>query len=157
MTNPVQDVAAALLQARRDNRPADAAPLEGRLQAAEDAYRQREVRYPIEVALNTFATPGPNGQPVQLSADIAPWLAQRLDDPSLETSLFDGASVNLSPAFESSKRFAERAEAFLSKALREAKQHSNWTEPNEAYETATQKFAQQLLRPKSAFWKSFSL
>ena len=42
MTNPVQAVAAALLQARRDNQPADAAPLETLLQAAEEAYAVQE-------------------------------------------------------------------------------------------------------------------
>ena len=38
MTNPVHAVAAALLQARRDNQAADAAPLEQLLQGAEEAY-----------------------------------------------------------------------------------------------------------------------
>lgn len=42
MTNPVQAVAAALLQARRENRPADAAPLEMMLQAPEEAYAVQE-------------------------------------------------------------------------------------------------------------------
>jgi 2-keto-4-pentenoate hydratase len=43
MTNPVQTVAAALLQARRDNQPADAAPLEQLLQAPEDAYAVQDL------------------------------------------------------------------------------------------------------------------
>ena len=38
MTSPVQAVAAALVQAQRTHRPADAAPLEGLLQGAGDAY-----------------------------------------------------------------------------------------------------------------------
>ena len=42
MTNPVQDVAGALLQARRDNVPADAAPLEKLLQAPDEAYAVQE-------------------------------------------------------------------------------------------------------------------
>jgi 2-keto-4-pentenoate hydratase len=42
MTNPVEAVAGALLQARRDNQTADAAPLEQMLQAPEDAYAVQE-------------------------------------------------------------------------------------------------------------------
>lgn len=42
MTNPVQAVAAVLLQARRDNQVADAAPLETLLQAPEEAYAVQE-------------------------------------------------------------------------------------------------------------------
>ena len=42
MTHPVQDVAAALLQARRDNQPADAAPLEELLKTPEEAYAVQE-------------------------------------------------------------------------------------------------------------------
>jgi len=38
MPSPVQSVAAALVQAHRSHRPADAAPLEGLLQGAGDAY-----------------------------------------------------------------------------------------------------------------------
>lgn len=51
--------------------------------------------------------------------------------------------------------FANRLSDYLQKALREAKRHSNWTTPDEAYEAAAKKFAAQLLRPKGAFWKSF--
>lgn len=52
--------------------------------------------------------------------------------------------------------FTNRLQAYLQKALREAKRHSNWTEPDEAYESAATDFARQLLRPESAFWKSFA-
>ncbi|MDB5196549.1 MAG: malQ, partial [Flaviaesturariibacter sp.] len=53
-------------------------------------------------------------------------------------------------------RFAERLEEYLEKALREAKRHSNWTAPNEAYETATKSFANRLLDKNRSFWKSFT-
>jgi len=42
MPSPVQAVAAALVQAHRNQRPADAAPLEGQLQGAADAYAVQE-------------------------------------------------------------------------------------------------------------------
>jgi malto-oligosyltrehalose synthase/4-alpha-glucanotransferase len=47
-----------------------------------------------------------------------------------------------------------RLQAYLIKALREAKVHTQWAEPDEAYEQATLKFAAGLLQPGS-FCKSF--
>ncbi len=55
---------------------------------------------------------------------------------------------------ESDDNFSERIEAYLQKALREAKLHSNWTTPNEEYEEATKAFAVSLLNHQP-FWKSF--
>jgi (1->4)-alpha-D-glucan 1-alpha-D-glucosylmutase len=40
---------------------------------------------------------------------------------------------------------AERLEAYLEKALREAKAHTSWVEPDEAHEAAVQGFARALL------------
>lgn len=51
--------------------------------------------------------------------------------------------------------FEERLIAYLQKALREAKHHSNWTTPNEEYEKATSEFARTLLNKNEEFWKSF--
>lgn len=41
--------------------------------------------------------------------------------------------------------YRERVLAYLDKALREAKRHSSWTNPDEAYEKATREFAAALL------------
>ncbi|MGV3504905.1 MAG: malto-oligosyltrehalose synthase [Adhaeribacter sp.] len=49
-----------------------------------------------------------------------------------------------------------RLEAYLMKALREAKVHSNWTSPDENYEKHTQAFATALLDPGQDFWQSFA-
>lgn len=51
--------------------------------------------------------------------------------------------------------YGERLKEYLQKALREAKRHSNWTRPNEAYEGAVARFAEGLLRKGTPFWKSF--
>jgi 4-alpha-glucanotransferase len=51
--------------------------------------------------------------------------------------------------------FEERLIAYLQKALREAKRHSNWTAPNEEYEKATADFTKSLLNKNEEFWKSF--
>jgi malto-oligosyltrehalose synthase/4-alpha-glucanotransferase len=50
----------------------------------------------------------------------------------------------------------ERLRAYLTKALREAKIHTQWAEPDTAYETATLDFAVKLLDRKGSFWKSFA-
>lgn len=51
--------------------------------------------------------------------------------------------------------FEQRFTAFLLKALREAKHHSNWAKPGEEYELATKEFAKKLLNKNNGFWKSF--
>ncbi|HKI97035.1 MAG TPA: malto-oligosyltrehalose synthase [bacterium] len=43
--------------------------------------------------------------------------------------------------------FAERIAAYLLKAVREAKRHTSWTEPNAAYEEALARFVAHLLAP----------
>jgi (1->4)-alpha-D-glucan 1-alpha-D-glucosylmutase len=44
----------------------------------------------------------------------------------------------------------ERINAFLLKAVREAKTHSNWVSPNESYEAAVREFVAAILRPSRA-------
>jgi malto-oligosyltrehalose synthase/4-alpha-glucanotransferase len=56
---------------------------------------------------------------------------------------------------EDEDNFEERFTAYLQKALREAKLHSNWTTPNEEYENVTATFAKNLLNKNEPFWKDF--
>lgn len=51
--------------------------------------------------------------------------------------------------------FAERLQEYLTKALREAKVQTSWSDPNEQYEEATRSFAVKLLDKDGGFWKSF--
>jgi malto-oligosyltrehalose synthase/4-alpha-glucanotransferase len=51
--------------------------------------------------------------------------------------------------------FTSRTEAYLEKAMREAKLHSNWTTPNEEYEQATKQFIKSILSEQSSFLESF--
>src|SRR5690606_21228903 len=44
---------------------------------------------------------------------------------------------------------------YLQKAFREAKQHSNWAEPNERFERAIREFTIGLLDQERPFWQSF--
>lgn len=55
---------------------------------------------------------------------------------------------------EFGKEFLERSEAYLQKALREAKVHSSWAEPDTDYETAVFDFLKCLLREEK-FLSSF--
>jgi (1->4)-alpha-D-glucan 1-alpha-D-glucosylmutase len=53
-------------------------------------------------------------------------------------------------------RIKERMETFLRKAVREAKTHSNWFSPNEAYEAALHQFLGKILEPeRNTFLQDF--
>jgi maltooligosyltrehalose synthase len=56
---------------------------------------------------------------------------------------------------EEDEKYPERIGEYLMKALREAKIHSNWTEPNKEYEQATINFAKKLIGKNSVFSKTF--
>jgi malto-oligosyltrehalose synthase/4-alpha-glucanotransferase len=56
---------------------------------------------------------------------------------------------------EDTKDIAERLQVYLTKALREAKTHTQWSEPNEEYEQSTINFAANLLGNKG-FMESFN-
>ncbi|RYD56109.1 MAG: malto-oligosyltrehalose synthase [Sphingobacteriales bacterium] len=56
---------------------------------------------------------------------------------------------------EGEDEIGSRLEAYLEKALREAKVHSNWTSPNAEYEHATKIFIRGLLDKNGKFWKAF--
>ena len=56
---------------------------------------------------------------------------------------------------EEERSFGDRLNAYLQKALREGKIHSNWTTPDLEYEQATKDFMAALLKPNTPFQKSF--
>lgn len=53
------------------------------------------------------------------------------------------------------ENFAERIEAYLLKAMREAKVHTDWLAPNEPYEQAVRSFFRKLLDPSHGFLNFF--
>lgn len=56
---------------------------------------------------------------------------------------------------EVSQEFFDRFDAFLVKAIREAKVNSNWSSPNEDYENACKQFVSRLFDKDRAFAKTF--
>lgn len=52
--------------------------------------------------------------------------------------------------------FIERAKGYIIKALREAKTHSNWMDPDPAYEEAFLAFFQDIMEPSTDFFEDFT-
>src|SRR5690606_9179084 len=57
---------------------------------------------------------------------------------------------------DSDGSYQQRLLEYLQKAFREAKQHTDWAEPNEAFEEAIAQFAIRMLDKSRPFWKNFS-
>jgi malto-oligosyltrehalose synthase/4-alpha-glucanotransferase len=76
-------------------------------------------------------------------------------DPNDEYLVYQSLTGAYPMPGEADEGFEERFLAYLQKALREAKRHTVWALPNEAYETAVSSFAKNLLNRNDAFWKSF--
>ncbi|SEL78584.1 malto-oligosyltrehalose synthase [Parapedobacter koreensis] len=54
------------------------------------------------------------------------------------------------------KEYRARLEEYLVKALREAKRHTDWTNPDQTYEAATRGFIHRMLRTDTPFFHQFS-
>ena len=57
--------------------------------------------------------------------------------------------------FQVTGEWTKRVQAYLNKALREAKVNSNWAEPDEAYEKACEQFIEKILAADHSFLPSF--
>jgi (1->4)-alpha-D-glucan 1-alpha-D-glucosylmutase len=66
--------------------------------------------------------------------------------------LDDGAG----PGEQTPQSFAQRIQEYMIKALREAKIHSSWLNPDEEYEQAVHDFISKILSPDGAFAKDFA-
>src|SRR5262249_29784547 len=56
---------------------------------------------------------------------------------------------------ESMEQFSARIAQYLEKAIKEAKRHTSWINPNPAYDAAVRKFVEELLARDSAFLAEF--
>ena len=57
--------------------------------------------------------------------------------------------------FQVTEEWIDRVQAYLNKALREAKVNTNWSEPDEEYEKACESFMEQILNEDHSFLSSF--
>ncbi|MEX2233561.1 MAG: malto-oligosyltrehalose synthase [Cyclobacteriaceae bacterium] len=57
--------------------------------------------------------------------------------------------------FQVTEEWIERVQAYLNKALREAKVNTNWSEPDEQYEKACEQFIEQILNEDHKFLSTF--
>lgn len=75
------------------------------------------------------------------------WQGERWPDDNDEYFLYQTLLGSHPVDGRDSESYLERLKDFLLKAVREAKRHSNWIEPNERYEQALHSFAETLLAP----------
>jgi maltooligosyltrehalose synthase len=80
---------------------------------------------------------------------------KNMPDDNDEYFIYQTIAGSYPLAEEDIKPYRDRLRDYLQKALREGKQHSNWTEPNEEYENAAIHFAHSLVEKNSVFLKSF--
>jgi (1->4)-alpha-D-glucan 1-alpha-D-glucosylmutase len=81
--------------------------------------------------------------------DIDGMLAPTRNDEYLLYQVLLGSHPVMPAPREELDAFTERIAAYMQKATREAKQHTSWANPNEAYERATEKFVRALLEERA--------
>jgi (1->4)-alpha-D-glucan 1-alpha-D-glucosylmutase len=98
-----------------------------------------ETAAPHLTELNGAPAPDANDQVILFQALLGAWPLE----------LLEGSDSNQLAAFQ------ERMTEYLTKALREAKRHTSWTAPDEAYESAALKLLHAALDPKNLFLDRF--
>ncbi|MBA1156466.1 malto-oligosyltrehalose synthase [Microvirga mediterraneensis] len=93
----------------------------------------RDVVTPHLSDVDGAPSPDANDQAILLQALLGAWPME----------LLEGDDATLLPAFQ------ERMDGYLIKALREAKRHTSWVAPNEAYEQAAGRLLHAVLDPKN--------
>lgn len=97
---------------------------------AEAVARWRELNRPLKTVVDDAPAPDPNEEYLLYQTLFGAWPLAVLDGPPDHT-------------------FVGRVQAYERKALREAKLHTSWVSPNEAYEAAVTDFAGRLLQSAS--------
>jgi (1->4)-alpha-D-glucan 1-alpha-D-glucosylmutase len=99
----------------------------------------REMAAPHLSDIGGVPAPDTNDQVILLQALLGAWPLELLEKPDRRRLA----------------SFQERMEGYLTKALREAKRHTSWVAPNEAYEAAALKLLRAALDPKGSFMERF--
>ncbi|MBV8763901.1 MAG: malto-oligosyltrehalose synthase [Hyphomicrobiales bacterium] len=101
----------------------------------------RKIAAPHLVSIEGSEAPDANDQMLILQSLLGAWPLELLNGTR------DGRAL---------ASFASRMEAYLLKALREAKSKSSWVNPDEAYEAAATRLLQKLLEPRGRFLQEFA-
>jgi malto-oligosyltrehalose synthase/4-alpha-glucanotransferase len=80
---------------------------------------------------------------------------QEMPDKNDEYFIYQTLSGIMPMDLNYDEALVKRANAYLVKALREAKENSSWSQPDQEYEQATRDFVTNILKPGTAFMKSF--
>jgi (1->4)-alpha-D-glucan 1-alpha-D-glucosylmutase len=99
----------------------------------------RETVSPYLTQIDDASAPDANDQVILLQALLGAWPLELLEGT-------DGKQL---------ASFRERMEGYLTKALREAKRHTSWVDPNEEYEAAALNLLRSVLDPKSPVLERF--
>jgi (1->4)-alpha-D-glucan 1-alpha-D-glucosylmutase len=108
-------------------------------QWAEALGQWRKIISPHLSQIDGDPAPDGNDQVILLQALLGAWPMELLEEADIKQLA----------------SFRERMEGYVIKAFREAKRHTSWINPNEAYEGAALKLLESLLNSKSSFIQQF--
>jgi malto-oligosyltrehalose synthase/4-alpha-glucanotransferase len=125
-------------------------PLAANTISTHDTKRGEDVRARLNIITALEDWPDKMEEWQSMNADLK---LNNMPDPNDEYFIYQTLIGIYDPLNE--KDLEERLRAYLQKALREAKVHSDWAKPNELYEQSSIRFALALLDKGRPFWQSF--
>lgn len=136
-----------------------------------DAMKGRKIKWPL--TMNSTSTHDTKrGEDARMRLNVLPDVADRWIDHVKEwMELNAGFKMNGSPdandeyfiyqtligvfPFQRENDFGERLKIYFTKALREAKRFSDWSNPDQVYEDGVHQFVHRILQPDTSFMQSF--
>ncbi|HKJ43668.1 MAG TPA: malto-oligosyltrehalose synthase, partial [Sunxiuqinia sp.] len=80
---------------------------------------------------------------------------QEIPTPNDEYFIYQALCAHLPMNAEIDSNFVQRLQDYLVKAMREAKENSSWSDPDEYYENETLRFVREIIAPDTKFHDSF--
>ncbi|MBE9464254.1 malto-oligosyltrehalose synthase [Dyadobacter subterraneus] len=147
---PIEDFHKKMKQRRQDW------PLSLNTTSTHDTKRGEDVRARLNVLTDL---PGPWFEHVKEWQELNAPLREKFSAPDIndEYLIYQTLLGAFPMPGEDEDDFSERLGEYLQKALREAKTHTTYAEPNEAYEEGAKNFALELLKKDGPFWEKFEL
>ncbi|HEY6400331.1 MAG TPA: malto-oligosyltrehalose synthase, partial [Blastocatellia bacterium] len=122
--------------------------------------RWQNINHELKTTIEDAAAPDANEEYLLYQTLLGAW---PLSDCGLKTAenreTNEGAEINPQSAIihrQGPQSFVQRIQEYMIKALREAKIHSSWLNPDEEYEQAARDFISKVLSPEGAFVKDFA-